>query len=111
MFHQGSHIAHQRLDQRLVFLAYRGSLFGADKGQDPRKTKQGFGSACRHFPNLAQGEQRVLQLVTAPLHLEIGLGGAEGGLARLIHIRADFFQNIGNPIHDLFEQMQHDRIC
>ena len=78
MFHQGSHIAHQRLDQRLVFLAYRGSLFGADKGQDPRKTKQGFGSACRHFPNLAQGEQRVLQLVTAPLHLEIGLGGSEG---------------------------------
>ena len=110
MFHQGSHIAHQRLDQRLVFLAYSGSLFGAHKGQDARKTKQGFGGARCHFPDLAQGEQRILQFVTAPLHLDIGLRAAERGLAGAIHVGANLFQNICKPIHDLLEQMQHDRI-
>ena len=110
MVHQRPHVAHQRLDQRLVFLAHGVRLFRPHEGEDAVEAEQRFRGARGDFTDLAEGDQRFLQLIVTAVRLEVGPRGAEGALAGAVHVGADAFEDVRQAIHDLLEQMQHHRV-
>ena len=103
-----AHVAHQGLDQRLVLLA-------APPSPSRRRRRSGCATG--------RAASRCARVVTSPTWprvisasfrsaslrggLHLGARGAEGGLAGAVHVGADAFQDVGQPVHHLLEQVQH----